>query len=163
MSKSHAQFIVSNVQAQERPKVMLEDVGSKFGTHLNAGILQESQRLAAGSGTNISRAMKKPQVVIDNDRIRFGVAYSIFRLKWVELDVTSSMLRDRTERSNLSKWVSSIKPGAEVNPNMTETTSHLVMNTISLSIKVKDKMTMTEILLGAVAPLDHTMSSLIKI
>ena len=131
VSKNHAKISVVSKQSETRPEVVLEDVGSKFGTHLNDGILAESQRLAGGGG--VSRALKKPRMLQDGDRIRFGLAYSIFRLVWLELEVTSSMLRDKSE---LNKWLSAVESGLSLKPNMSDITSHLVMSNISLSIKV---------------------------
>ena len=133
VSKSHAKITVVTKQGHTRPEVVLEDVGSKFGTHMNDGILAESQRLAGAGG--VSRALTKPRILQDGDRIRFGVAYSIFRLKWLELEVTCSMLRDKSE---LNTWLSAVEPGVSVKPNMSDTTSHLVMSNISLSIKVQN-------------------------
>ena len=132
VSKSHATISVITKSSQSRPEVVLEDVGSKFGTHLNDGILAESQRLATNKGE--SRALKKPRMLSSGDRVRFGVAYSIFRLMWIDLEVTGSMLRDREERRSLGGWLEAV--GSELRDNMTDRTSHLVMSNISLSIKV---------------------------
>ena len=132
VSKRHASITVMTRSPQARPEVVLEDVGSKFGTHLNDGILAESQRLATNKG--VSRALKKPRVMAPGDRVRFGVAYSIFRLMWIDLEVTGSMLRDKEERSNLAGWLETV--GAKLQDSMTDKTSHLVMSNISLSIKV---------------------------
>ena len=134
MSKNHAQITVVTKSGQSKPDVVLEDVGSKFGTHLNDGILAESQRLASNKGE--TRALKKPRILESGDRIRFGVAYSIFQLMWIELEVTGSMLRDREERTNLAGWLEDVSPGTELKSVMTDNTSHLVMSNISLSIKV---------------------------
>jgi len=132
VSKTHARINVLTGGTGDRPEVMLEDVGSKYGTHLNDGILAESQRLADNDG-KISRALKKPVKLKDNDRMRFGVAYSIFRLKWVKLDVTSSMLKDK---KTLDSWLMEIEEGTKVQSQWTDKTTHLAMNSISLSIKV---------------------------
>ena len=132
VSKRHASITVMTRSPQARPEVVLEDVGSKYGTHLNDGILAESQRLATNKG--VSRALKKPRVMSAGDRVRFGVAYSIFRLMWIDLEVTGSMLRDKEERSNLAGWLEPL--GAKLQDSMTDKTSHLVMSNISLSIKV---------------------------
>ena len=132
VSKSHATISVISKSSQSRPEVVLEDVGSKYGTHLNDGILAESQRLATNKGE--SRALKKPRMLSSGDRVRFGVAYSIFRLMWIELEVTGSMLRDREERNRLGGWLEAV--GSKLQDNMTDRTSHLVMSNISLSIKV---------------------------
>ena len=43
MSKSHAKLTVRETRGSDRPEVILEDVGSKFGTHLNENILLGSQ------------------------------------------------------------------------------------------------------------------------
>ena len=39
VSKSHAKITVRPGRGSARPEVILEDVGSKFGVHLNEGIL----------------------------------------------------------------------------------------------------------------------------
>ena len=83
-----------------------------------------------------TQALRKPRVLVSGDRVRFGVAYTIFRLVWAELEVTSSMLRDREEKLSLSGWLEAVSPGARLLANMSSSTTHLVMNTISLSIKV---------------------------
>ena len=138
VSKAHAKISVVSRPSQGRPEVLLEDVGSKYGTHLNDGILAESQRLAA-NGQAVSRALTKPQILKDSDRIRFGVAYSIFRLKWMDYEVISSMIRVASEKNNLGIWLEDVQPGTKVEPNMSEKTSHLVMSSISLSLKVTKK------------------------
>ena len=132
VSKKHATISVISRSPRSRPEVVLEDCGSKYGTHLNDGIIAESQRLATSRG--VSRALKKPHVMASGDRFRFGVAFSIFRLKWIDLEVTGSMLRDRAERSNLGGWLEAV--GTKLHDSMTDKTSHLVMSNISLSIKV---------------------------
>lgn len=138
VSKDHAKITVFQSEDSSRPKVVLENTGAKLGTYMNEDILAESQRLAATPGAlSKSNALKKPRVLEENDRIRFGVAYSIFRLKWMELTVTSSMLNSKEDKADLTLWLQEADKGAEVHPNMSEKTSHLVMNTISLSIKVK--------------------------
>ena len=106
VSKSHATISVISKSTQSRPEVVLEDVGSKYGTQLNDGILAESQRLATNKGE--SQALKKPWVLSSGDRVRFGVAYSIFRLMWVDLDVTGSMLKDRKGRSSLNGYLEAV-------------------------------------------------------
>jgi len=132
VSRSHARINVLTGGAGDKPEVMLEDVGTKYGTHLNDGILAESQRLADNDG-KVSRALKKPVKLKDNDRIRFGVAYSIFRLKWVKMEVITSMLKDKKP---LDSWLKEIEPGTKIQGLWTDNTTHLAMNTISLSIKV---------------------------
>jgi len=132
VSRSHARINVLTGAAEGRPEVMLEDVGTKYGTHLNDGILAESQRLADNDG-RISRALKKPVKLKDNDRMRFGVAYSIFRLKWVKMEVITSMLKDK---KSLEAWLTEIESGTKVHPQWTESTTHLAMTNISLSVKV---------------------------
>ena len=71
------------------------------------------------------------------DKVRFWLAYSIFQIMWIELEVTGSMLRDREERTNLAGWLENVSPGTELKSVMTDNTSHLVMSNISLSIKVR--------------------------
>jgi len=132
VSRSHARINVLTGGGGDKPEVMLEDVGTKYGTHLNDGILAESQRLADNDG-KVSRALKKPVKLKDNDRIRFGVAYSIFRLKWVKMEVITSMLKDKKP---LDSWLKEIEPGSKVQGSWTDNTTHLVMTTISLSVKV---------------------------
>lgn len=131
VSRTHARISVLTGGKEDRPEVMLEDVGTKYGTHLNDGILAESQRLADNDG-KVSRALKKPVKLKDNDRMRFGVAYSIFRLKWVKIEVTSSMLKDKKV---LDAWLMEIEAGTKVQSQWSDTTTHLAMNNISLSIK----------------------------
>merc|ERR1719228_2583779 len=55
VSKLHAKLSVGPPVKEGRPEVTLEDIGSKFGTHLNSGILSESQRLAATASGRISK------------------------------------------------------------------------------------------------------------
>ena len=43
VSKLHAKLTVGLSKGQGKPEVVLEDIGSKFGTHMNSGILSESQ------------------------------------------------------------------------------------------------------------------------
>ena len=106
VSRTHARISVLKIDNEDRAEVMLEDVGTKYGTHLNSGILFESQRLAENEDGKISRALKKPVKLKDNDRMRFGVAYSIFRLKWVKFEVSSSMLKDKKVVGNRRSYYS---------------------------------------------------------
>jgi len=132
ISKQHAKLCVNTTKEGERPEVLLEDQGSKFGTHLNAGIMSESQRLVTDTGGVLSRALTKPVKLKDNDRVRFGVMFSIYRLKWMILSVTTSMLRSKRE---LEGWLGKIEVGTKIQANWTRDATHLVMSSISLSAK----------------------------
>ena len=59
VSRTPARISVLTGGKEDRPEVMLKDVGTKYGTHLNDGILSESQRLADNDG-KVSRALKRP-------------------------------------------------------------------------------------------------------
>ena len=72
----------------------------------------------------------------DNDRVRLGVAYTIFRLIWSELHVTSSMLRTKADKQSLVAMMKKIDSRLELESQMTDSTTHLVMDRISLSNKV---------------------------
>jgi len=135
ISKQHAKLVVNpspSAKAGERPEVLLEDLGSKFGTHLNAGIMSESQRLVTDANGVLSRALTKPVRLKDNDRLRFGVMFSIYRLRWLSLQVTSSMLKSKRE---LEGWLGQLEPGCKVQGAWCRETTHLVMPSISLSAK----------------------------
>ena len=60
------------------------------------------------------------------------MAYSIFWLKWVKIEVTSSMLKDKKV---LDAWLNELEAGTKVQSQWSSTTTHLAMNNISLSIK----------------------------
>ena len=93
----------------------------------------------------------KPILLKDNDRIRFGVMYSFyrsskylffalykrdfssFRLRWVSFNVTSSMLKTKDD---VEEWLEQLAPGNGLQSQWTRTTTHLVMTSISLSLKV---------------------------
>jgi len=137
MSRQHANLTVtaptsSSTPAAARPEVVLVDVGSKFGTHLNSGVLSESQRLAETASGRISKAIDKPVKLRDNDRIRFGVMFSVFRLKWVDFHVTSSMLRSKAP---VEGWLGGLGAG-RLEAQWTPSTTHLAMSAIALSLKV---------------------------
>ena len=72
----------------------------------------------------------------DNDRVRLGVALTIFGLIWSELHVTSSMLRTKAEKQSLMEMMKKFDSRLELESQMTESTTHLVMDRISLSNKV---------------------------
>ena len=72
----------------------------------------------------------------DNDRIRLGDAFTIFRLIWVELHVTSSMMKTRPDKQNLVEIMKKVDSRLELESQMRADTSHLVMVQISLSEKV---------------------------
>ena len=133
ISKSHATITVSSSNPGHRPGLVLEDVGSRFGTFVNEEIISESQRLATSKKDSVSRALKKPHIMKENDRVRLGVAYTIFTLKWINIEVTSSMLKSK---DSLNAWLKVMGQECEVKTNMSLRTSHLVMTNISLSLKV---------------------------
>ncbi|XP_023327330.1 nibrin isoform X2 [Eurytemora carolleeae] len=78
------------------------------------------------------RALSKPVELKDNDRIRFGTGHSICRLRWLKLEVISSMLKDP---SSVNNWLKEID-NTKIQPRWSETTTHLVMTAIQLSPKV---------------------------
>jgi len=134
VSKQHAKITAGEAVPGGKPEVWLEDIGSMFGTFLNEEILSESQRLASSKETGkASKALKEPRRLRDNDRIRFGVMTSFYRLKWVTFRVTSSMLK---AKDAVEGYLEAIAPGTQLQPQWTNLTSHLVMTSISLSLKV---------------------------
>ena len=58
----------------------------------------------------------------------------IFRLKWAIFSVTSSMLRTKDA---LEEFLEQLTPGNKLQPQWTRATTHLVMTTIALSLKVE--------------------------
>ena len=60
---------------------------------------------------------------------------SIYRLKWVQLAVTSSMLRP-VPKAALVASLGKAEQGTTLQAEWNEATSHLVMTSISLSLKV---------------------------
>ena len=135
VSKSHAKITVRPGRGSARPEVILEDVGSKFGIHLNDGILAGTAALPR-RGPILSKSLKEPYKMKDNDRIRLGVAYTIFRLIWSELHVTSSMMKGRADKQSLIEMMKKIDSRLELESQLTDSTTHLVMDKISLSNKV---------------------------
>jgi len=134
VSKQHAKITAGEAVPGGKPEVWLEDIGSMFGTFLNEEILSESQRLASSKETGkASKALEEPRRLRDNDRIRFGVMTSFYRLKWVTFRVTSSMLK---AKDAVEGYLEAIAPGSQLQPQWTNLTSHLVMTSISLSLKV---------------------------
>ena len=137
VSKSHAKITVRPGRGSARPEVILEDIGSKFGIHLNDGILRGTAALPRKSPMSVlSKSLKEPYKMKDNDRVRLGVALTIFRLIWSELHVTSSMLRTKAEKQSLMEMMKRFDSRLELESQMTESTTHLVMDRISLSNKV---------------------------
>ena len=137
VSKSHALITVRPGRGSARPEVILEDVGSKFGIHLNDGILAGTVARPRKANTAVlSKSLKEPYKMKDNDRIRLGVAFTIFRLIWVELHVTSSMMKTRPDKQNLVEIMKKVDSRLELESQMRADTSHLVMVQISLSEKV---------------------------
>ena len=134
VSKSHATITVRPGRGSARPEVILEDVGSKFGIHLNDGILSGTVALPRRSPI-LSKSLEEPYRMKDNDRVRLGVAYTIFRLIWSELHVTSSMMRTRDKQS-LVEMIKKIDSRLEVESQMTDNTTHLVMDRINVSNKM---------------------------
>ena len=61
----------------------------------------------------------------DKDRVRLGVALTIFGLIWLELNVTSSMIRTRAEKQSLMEMMKKFDSRLELESQMTESTSHL--------------------------------------
>ena len=134
MSKSHAKLTVRETRGSDRPEVILEDVGSKFGTHLNENILLGSQ-IHSKSPVGV-KSLKEPYQMKEGDRVRFGVAYSIYRLTWLDLHVTSSMLRHREEKRSLENLLKKIDQKWKLESNFTESTTHLVMESIVVTSKM---------------------------
>ena len=61
---------------------------------------------------------------------------SIPALPALYCQVSCSMLRDADDKARLGEWLDGIQPGLALQPRLGEATTHLVMSTISLSIKV---------------------------
>lgn len=117
-----------------RPEVLLEDLSSKYGTFLNGAILNPNTSLEDVKSGAAGRQLSKPTRLKDNDRILFGLLRDpIFRLKWWSLEVTSSMLKDKTR---VNSWLNTISPGTRIQSNWSDNTTHLIMSSIFLSIKV---------------------------
>ena len=55
------------------------------------------------------------------------------RLKWVTFSVTSSMLKTKDA---VEEWLEQLAPGNRLQSQWTRATTHLVMTSISLSLKV---------------------------
>ena len=128
VSKSHATITVRPGRGSARPEVILEDVGSKFGIHLNDGILAKYPKL--------SKSLKEPYKMKDNDRVRLGVGFTIFRLIWSEFHVTSSMMKTRADKQSLVEMMKKIDSRLELESQMADNITHLVMDRISVSNKV---------------------------
>lgn len=139
ISKNHAKLVIMGREGQDRPEVLVDDLGSKFGTHLNEGLLSEEEQKKKGSAT-IIRALKKTIKLQENDRIRFGVMFSVFRLKWEVLNVTTSMLKDK---ASLQNCLQEIQPESKIQPSLSKSTTHLVMSAISLSMKVVNALSLS--------------------
>ena len=134
MSKRHAKLTVRQTRGSGRPEVILEDVGSKFGTHLNENILLGSHLLSAKSPVGV-KSLKEPYKMKEGDRVRFGVD-SIYSLTWLDFHVTCSMLKHREDKRSLENLLKKIDQKWKLENNFSESITHLVMESISVSSKM---------------------------
>jgi len=132
-------FIRENAQPGDRPGVVLEDKKSKYGTWVNPGTrgkemsIRECKKIQ--SGENVARRqLSKPTDLQDDDVVQFGHLNFVTRLRWVELNVISSMLRSK-ETKQVNDYLAEFA-GKKIQPGWTSSTTHLVMSSIRLSPKV---------------------------
>ncbi|KAM4688744.1 nibrin isoform 2-T2 [Discoglossus pictus] len=113
LSVTHA---VSNLGKPDIIPVLTIKDSSKYGTFIN--------------GTKMDNAV--PKTVKPGDKVTFGVFNSKFRVEYEPLVACSSCL-DNTEKTTLNQTI--LLLGGHVLNNWTETSTHLVMTSIKVTIK----------------------------
>ena len=119
VSKTHAKITVRRGRGP-RPEVILEDVGSTFGSHL-----QSAPTFSGVSPPQRTLREGEPYQMKENDQVRFGSFSSTLRLVWWEFLVPSRNLLERLE---------SIEARLRLEKEMTDRTSHLMTDSLSLSL-----------------------------
>ncbi|XP_068203249.1 nibrin [Palaemon carinicauda] len=102
------------------PEVRLKDLGAKYGTYVNGGI-ESNQKLM------------DERVLVNGDRVRFGVIENTWRLKHRDLVVTTSALQPEN-KGELQAAI--LKLGGHLIGEWAPNCSYLVMNNITLTVKV---------------------------
>ncbi|XP_042871534.1 nibrin-like isoform X2 [Penaeus japonicus] len=127
ISRQHASITVThsisdlkNINAL--PKVNLTELGSKYGTFVNEGI-----------DSNCKLANKCTTELKDGDRIRFGMLANEWRLCHKPLVITTSTLKPEHKKSLADAL---LKLGGHLVSEWNPACSYLVMNSITLTVKV---------------------------
>ncbi|XP_064085479.1 nibrin-like [Macrobrachium nipponense] len=125
ISRQHASItIIQNVNNLKNPNVLpevkLKDLGAKYGTYVNDGI-EHNQKLL------------DERFLVSGDRVRFGLIDNIWRLKHQDLVVTTSALQPES-KGELQTAL--LKLGGHLVGEWMQNCSYLVMNNITLTIKV---------------------------
>ncbi|XP_066962802.1 nibrin isoform X1 [Macrobrachium rosenbergii] len=125
ISRQHASItIIQNVNNLKNPNVLpevkLKDLGAKYGTYVNDGI-EHNQKLL------------DERVLVSGDRVRFGLIDNVWRLKHQDLIVTTSALQPES-KGELQTAL--LKLGGHLVGEWMQNCSYLVMNNITLTIKV---------------------------
>ncbi|KAJ1192964.1 hypothetical protein NDU88_002270 [Pleurodeles waltl] len=120
VSRAHATFTVSHPQSNlsrhtALPELTIND-SSKYGTFVNDEKLQNNL----------------PKVLKSGDQVTCGVFHSKFRVEYEPLITCSSCL-DGPEKSALNQAL--LQLGGHVVNNWTEECTHLVMNSVKVTIK----------------------------
>ncbi|XP_042235734.1 nibrin-like [Homarus americanus] len=127
ISRQHASIFImhpptnlKNMQAL--PKVMLNDLGAKYGSFVNDGI-QRDEKLPDRATTEL----------VNGDTVRFGMFNSSWRLVYRPLVVTTSTLRPESKPA-LAEAL--LKLGGHLIGEWKDACSYLVMNAVTLTVKV---------------------------
>ncbi|XP_063592973.1 nibrin-like isoform X2 [Penaeus indicus] len=127
ISRQHASITVTHSLSDLKnitalPKVTLSELGSKYGTFVNEGI-EKNCKLANKSTTELK----------DGDRIRFGMLANVWRLGYKPLVVTASTLKPEHKKGLADDL---LKLGGHLVSEWNPACSYLVMNNITLTVKV---------------------------
>ncbi|XP_047489469.1 nibrin-like isoform X2 [Penaeus chinensis] len=127
ISRQHASITVTHSMSDLKnitalPKVNLSELGSKYGTFVNEGI-EKNRKLAVKSTTELN----------DGDRIRFGMLTNVWRLGYKPLVVTASTLKPDHKKGLADDL---LKLGGHLVSEWNPSCSYLVMNNITLTVKV---------------------------
>ncbi|KAG7161220.1 Nibrin-like [Homarus americanus] len=128
ISRQHASIFImhpptnlKNMQAL--PKVMLNDLGAKYGSFVNDGI-QRDEKLPDRATTEL----------VNGDTVRFGMFNSSWRLVYRPLVVTTSTLRPESKPA-LAEAL--LKLGGHLIGEWKDACSYLVMNAVTLTVKAR--------------------------
>ncbi|KAK7069130.1 hypothetical protein SK128_004115 [Halocaridina rubra] len=125
ISRQHACFVVTHLEnklndPEHWPTVKLKDLGAKYGTFVNDGI-ETNEKIGS------------ERTLLDEDRIRFGRLTNMWRLKYHPLVVSTSALASGC-KGELQRTF--LKLGGHIVPDWSSSCDFLVMNDITLTVKV---------------------------
>lgn len=145
VSRIHGVFRVENRAeiSQFKSQVIYEDFGSTYGSYVGDAAIASSQvqDTETGEPSQKDRLRKgEKATLVVNTKIRIGLFSTIFKLEWRPMVVSCSTLK-MSEKATLRDTLSKVGGNLLTKENKlvddwTDEVSHLVMNQVTLTLKV---------------------------